>query len=215
MAVKRRYRSGVRATRARATRDRISAAARRLFSTRGYAATSIETIAEQAGVAVQTVYKIFGSKRMVLESLLDALDDQAGLEHLERALRDRRPSHQAAAVARFLTRLFTRGADVIAAARAAGAGDPALRVLARKGVARHRQGMRRLAQGWAHARALAPALSADDAAAILMAITSYEVFQHLRAARWTLAHYERWLGTTIATLVLQEPHSGGGRRNRP
>ena len=205
MTVKRRYRSEVRAVRATATRDAITAAARRLFASRGYAATSIETIAKEAGVAVQTVYAVFGSKRTLLESLLDALDDQAGLEALGKALANARPVEQASAVARFLTRLFTRGADVIAAARGAGAGDPALQALTRKGLARHHQGMTRLAQGWARAGALRPDLSARDATAILEAITSYEVFHHLRAAGWTLKHYEQWLGATIAALVLASP----------
>jgi AcrR family transcriptional regulator len=205
VTVKRRYRSEVRSVRALATRDAITAAARRLFASRGYAATSIETIAKEAGVAVQTVYAIFGSKRAVLESLLDALDDQAGLDELGRALANSPPLDQAAAVARFLTRLFTRGADIIAAARAAGAGDPALRALARKGLARHHQGMTRIAQGWARAGVLRPDLSARDATAILEAITSYEVFHHLRAAGWTLKHYQHWLGATIATLALEAP----------
>jgi hypothetical protein len=101
-------------------------------------------------------------------------------------------------------RLFSRGADVIAAGRSAGAGDPALRELARKGIARHHQGMTRVVQGWERASALRANLTAADAVAILDAITSYEVFQHLRSAQWTLAHYEQWLGATIATLVLDK-----------
>ncbi|MEP6916559.1 MAG: hypothetical protein ABJC89_12975, partial [Acidobacteriota bacterium] len=92
--------------------------------------------------------------------------------------------------------------DIIAAGRSAGAGDPALRALARKGIARHRQGMTRVVQGWERAGALRANLTAADAAAILTAITSYELFQHLRSARWTLSHYEQWLGATIVALVL-------------
>ncbi|MEO7273452.1 MAG: helix-turn-helix domain-containing protein, partial [Vicinamibacterales bacterium] len=203
MAVKRTYQSEIRTTRARATRDGITVAARRLFASRGYAATSIAMIAKEAGVAVQTVYAVFGNKRAVLESLLDTLDDQAGLEELGRSLAQATPPQQAAAVARFLMRLFSRGADVIAAGRSAGTGDPALRALARKGIARHHQGMTRLVQAWERVGALRAPLTAADAVAILNAITSYEVFQELRSARWTLTHYEEWLGATIAMLVLE------------
>lgn len=204
MAVKRAYRSEIRTTQARATRDGITAAARLLFASRGYAATSIEMIAKKAGVAVQTVYAVFGNKRAVLESLLDTLDEQAGLEELGQSLANATPAQQAAAVARFLMQLFSRGADVIAAGRSAGAGDPALQALARKGMARHRQGVARVVQGWERAGALRANLSVPDAVAILSAITSYEVFQHLRSAKWTLAHYQQWLGATIVTLVLEE-----------
>ena len=37
-----------------------------LFADRGYTATTIELIAETAGVAVQTIYNTLGSKRGIL-----------------------------------------------------------------------------------------------------------------------------------------------------
>ncbi len=157
-------------------------------------------------MAVQTVYAAFRSKRAVLESLLDSLDDEAGLEELGRALSTRGPREQAEAVARFLTRLFTRGADIIGAARSAGS-DPALRTLARKGVARHRDGMKRVAAGWARAGALRTHMTEADAVAILIAITSYEVFQHLRSSGWTLKRYQQWLAVAIGALVLDDGKS--------
>jgi AcrR family transcriptional regulator len=209
MAVKRRYRSVRRAAAARATRAAITAAARRLFVADGYASTSITAIAREAGVAVQTVYAVFGNKRAVLESLLDVLEDQAGLDALGRALQDPSARHQAAAVASFMTRLFSRGADIIGVARGASASEPALRALASKGLVRHQRGTRQVAAGWHKAGALQPGLSAADAAAILGAIASYEVFQQLRGAGWTLRHYERWLGATIVTLMLRDSADGG------
>jgi AcrR family transcriptional regulator len=204
MAVKRRYRSDRRAAAARATRADITAAARRLFVADGYASTSIAAIAREAGVAVQTVYAVFGNKRAVLASLLDVLDDQAGLDTLGRALQDPSAPRQAAAMAAFMTRLFSRGGDVIAIARGASAGEPALRALAAKGLVRHQRGTTRVATGWHSMGVLQPGLSAVDAAAILGAIASYEVFQQLRDAGWTLRHYERWLGATIVTLLLRD-----------
>ena len=53
--VKRPYRSPRRREQAEETRRRILAAARRLFVARGYGGTTMETIADDAGVAVQTV----------------------------------------------------------------------------------------------------------------------------------------------------------------
>src|SRR5215207_6672140 len=57
--------------RARATRRRIREAALRLFVELGYLATTIEAIAAEAAVAVQTVYFVFGSKRALLTEILD------------------------------------------------------------------------------------------------------------------------------------------------
>ena len=48
-----------RAERSRRTREKIVVAARDLFVTQGYGATSLQQVADRAGVAVQTVYFVF------------------------------------------------------------------------------------------------------------------------------------------------------------
>uniref|UniRef100_UPI002455C999 helix-turn-helix domain-containing protein n=1 Tax=Nocardia farcinica TaxID=37329 RepID=UPI002455C999 len=63
--------TGVRAAKASANRAKMLAAARELFTTRGYTATTMKAIAEQAGMAVQTLYFTFATKRAILSELLD------------------------------------------------------------------------------------------------------------------------------------------------
>src|SRR6188472_414189 len=58
--------------RSRLTRRRVVDAATRLFVDRGYVATTIEDVASGAGVAVQTVYYVFGTKPNLLAAVLDA-----------------------------------------------------------------------------------------------------------------------------------------------
>lgn len=60
-----------RAEQARATRRRIIMAATAQFVAHGYGATLLDQVAEQAGVAVQTVYFHFGNKRTLLKEALD------------------------------------------------------------------------------------------------------------------------------------------------
>lgn len=81
--------------RAAATRARIIEAAYRLFSARGYEATTMQAIADEAQVAVQTVYFGFRTKT----SLLAAVENRAAvgggagpdwLEQSEQALRQER-----------------------------------------------------------------------------------------------------------------------------
>jgi AcrR family transcriptional regulator len=60
-----------RAEQAQATRRRIIAAAAAQFVAHGYGATLLDQVAEQAGVAVQTVYFHFGNKRTLLKEALD------------------------------------------------------------------------------------------------------------------------------------------------
>jgi AcrR family transcriptional regulator len=69
--VRRRYRSDRRDRQAAETRADIVRAAIRLFGERGWSGTTMAAIAGAAGVAVETVYSGFGSKKAVLRQALD------------------------------------------------------------------------------------------------------------------------------------------------
>jgi AcrR family transcriptional regulator len=65
------YRSHLRAEQAAATRALVLDAATRLFVERGYAATSIDAIAEAAGVGRSTVFAAAGGKSWLLKTAYD------------------------------------------------------------------------------------------------------------------------------------------------
>ena len=69
--VKRDYHSPVRAAQVELSRGRVLTAARELFLTQGYVATSVAAIAARAGVVRETVYKLFGTKAGLLKRLYD------------------------------------------------------------------------------------------------------------------------------------------------
>ena len=198
---RRRYQSEIRAASARKTRASITAAARALFAARGYAGTPIEAIARKAGVAVPTIYAVFGTKAALLESLMDSMDAEADVDALHAALA-RPPKTHPEAIAAFLSRLFTRSADVLAAANAAGDGDSALRGLARKARARHQGEVRQRVREWRAAGALRSGMTESEAADTLNALTSPAMFAELRSAGWSRARYERWLAEAIKRLIL-------------
>src|SRR2546427_9262148 len=60
------------------TRRAIAHAARSLFAERGYAATSIEAVADEAGVAARTVYATFGTKKVILGAICEEWLAEAG-----------------------------------------------------------------------------------------------------------------------------------------
>jgi AcrR family transcriptional regulator len=68
---RRRYSSQLRRQHAGQTRDQILAAAAELFEQSGWAGTTVAAIARRAGVAVETVYSGFGSKKQVLRAVVD------------------------------------------------------------------------------------------------------------------------------------------------
>ncbi len=81
---RRRYHSPLRAEQARQTQRRVLEAAYRLFADRGYAATTVAAVAEEAGVSPETIYLSLGGKRRLLERVIEMAiageDDRAGRE---------------------------------------------------------------------------------------------------------------------------------------
>jgi AcrR family transcriptional regulator len=68
---KRQYSSTLRARQASDTKAQVLAAAAELFQESGWSRTTVAAIAQRAGVAVETVYAGFGSKKHVLRAVLD------------------------------------------------------------------------------------------------------------------------------------------------
>jgi AcrR family transcriptional regulator len=202
--VKRQYVSSRRRASALDTRTRLAASARRLFAERGYAATTIDAIARDAGLAVQTFYATYGSKRAVLFALLDRMDQAADvsglLEQLDQAEGDW--SRQLLLLVDFNVRLFAGSIDVLEVLRSAGAADPDLAAVARAGDDRRRAGQAAIVRGWAQAGALRAGLDDGLAADILWGLTSpelYELFVVRQA--WPAVRYASWLHDAIEQLL--------------
>jgi len=68
---RRRYSSPLRAAQADRTRAQVLAAAAACFEESGWAGTTVAAIAERAGVAVETIYSGFGSKKALLRQVID------------------------------------------------------------------------------------------------------------------------------------------------
>ncbi|WP_456021010.1 TetR/AcrR family transcriptional regulator [Pseudomonas protegens] len=69
--------SGLRERQKEQRREVIAAAALELFKSNGFAATTLEQIAVQAGVSAPTVVNYFGGKQEILLALLKQPDEQA------------------------------------------------------------------------------------------------------------------------------------------
>jgi AcrR family transcriptional regulator len=200
------YRSAQREARARATRERIVQAARTLFARDGYDATTLLAVAQEAAVAVQTVYATYGSKGAILAALLEVLDQQAEvgtlIAQLEAAASA--PAEQLRMLALFNRQLFERGADVLAVLRQAGTGQGDAAAVWQEGEQRRRLGQARYVHDWAVNRALREGLEEGAAADILWTLTGPEVYQLLvKESGWSASYYERWLTATLQTLLLR------------
>jgi TetR/AcrR family transcriptional regulator, regulator of autoinduction and epiphytic fitness len=210
MAVKRSYQSARRAQQAGQTRQAILAAAARLFVDPGYAATPLTSVAAEAGVAVQTVYAVFGSKPQLLSALVDvtiAGDDQAI------ALPDRpftaeiraAPAARAklARYARHLAGLQARQADVLIALAGAATADPDAAQIWRKNLDDRRRGMLMFAADLAATGEIRTGLNQDHIADVLwlaMDVRNYDWL--VRQRRWSPELYQQWYIDTVGGALL-------------
>lgn len=162
------------------TQSLILDAALRLFAAQGYAATSVAQIAEEAGVAVPTVYASVGAKPMLIRKLLDRIDELAGIPELGAEQKDvTSPEQVIAFVAKLTRQLSERCGDIITAMNSAAGAAPELAELAREGDRRHVEGARRAARRLAAMKSLRPGMSPSRAAAVIDTFTQPETYARL------------------------------------
>lgn len=210
--VKRRrpYRSAVRVEQAQRTRARILEAARGLFLDRGFAATTIASVADAAGVAPETVYATYRSKAGLLEAVVLAavLRDDEPDEALERrwvreVLQLPDLCAQIRALARHTAETVELTSPIYAVMRAAGAGVSELQELQRSLQEYRFSGQAQLIVTIANGRSLRPGVSVEEAAATFSALASPELHHILTADRgWSQDRYAQWLERTVEATLL-------------
>lgn len=217
MAVKRRYESAHRQEQARQTRRAILNAAAVLFVEPGYAATPLTAVAAAAGVAIQTVYKVFGSKPALLSALVDvtvagddepvALPDRQFVAEIQ-ALPDARG--KLVCYAQHLADTHARQAQVMLAVAAAATADPEAAAIWRKNLDDRRNGMTMFATELASTGELRPEHTVDTAADVLwlaMDVRNYDWL--VRQRGWSNERFQRWYVDTVAAALLTAPNRRG------
>jgi TetR/AcrR family transcriptional regulator of autoinduction and epiphytic fitness len=210
VAVKRRYESVHRQAQAQQTRRAILDAAAALFVEPGYAATPLTTIAAEAGVAIQTVYKVFGSKQAILSALVDVTvagdDEPVALPDREfvaeiRALAGVRPRLER--YARHLTEIHARQVQVMLALAAAATADTEAAAIWRKHVDDRRHGMTMFAADLISTGEVRPDHTVDTVADVLwlaMDVRNYDWL--VRQRGWPVERFQRWYVDTVAAALL-------------
>ena len=184
------------------TRKAILEAARELFRRQGYAATTIEQIASEAGVGLSTIYAVLTNKRTILVEVRWRAVEEAGvMERFQAALDEPVPTQRLQRIAELLRHLYATAGDVFAVERAAAGADPEVA----ESWARHRR-----ERGENFSKIIAPLhqhlareLTLDRALDIVQALANYELFEELVViAGWTQDEFEEWLGQTLRDQLL-------------
>lgn len=185
------------------TRQAILLAARALFAEKGYANTPIRLLAEQAGVAVQTVYATFGSKPRVLVGLLDLIDQQSVEPIVGRLMKAEDPGEMLNLVAAMERQVREQASDVLRLVVQGAATDAEVAAVWQQGLDRHRDGVQRTCERLARSGHLRPGLAVDDAIDTMLALTSLEAHDEIVNRRGR-SHddYERWLASALRHSLL-------------
>jgi AcrR family transcriptional regulator len=202
---------GGRQERRRATRERIVRAAAALFIRDGYLATTMAGIAAEAGVAVQSLYLIFGSKLDILKAALDVaiVGDFEPVPLLEREWAKRlaeTPDGREAVrlLLSEVTRILGRTYPIYAVVQAAAASE-AGELLAENKRQRH-EGNRVKAEALSRKPGFAPGLTIATAADVIYGLAGEDLYGLLVVERgWSPEKWERWCADILIRILFPQP----------
>jgi TetR/AcrR family transcriptional regulator of autoinduction and epiphytic fitness len=207
---KRSYDSSRRKKQARQTRLQIIEAARRLFTERGYTGATIEAIALEAGVATETIYATFGSKREILSNLISVSlkgdDDPTPLLQRQgpmRTMKEKDQKKQIRLFAEDMTGIMQRVAPLFEVMRSAAKTEPDIAKMLQQMLGERVEGMKFFISALMTNGPLREGLNLEDAAETIWALTSGEIFTLLVADRgWPVEKYNQWLDSSLSILLL-------------
>jgi AcrR family transcriptional regulator len=190
------------------TKRRIAQAARRVFAENGYAASSLERVAREAGVAPRTVYASFGAKKPILAAICDEWLAESEVGEFAQKMGDEPdPRRRLALIAQLNRRQWEAGQDVVPMLEAAAASDADVATML-AGWKERRADMLRGA-----VKAIRPhlrkGLTWQVAAASVRGLSAPELYSELvRGEKWAPGRYEAWLSEVLVTLLLGEKVDG-------
>jgi AcrR family transcriptional regulator len=213
-------RPNIRADKARASRRRMREAALALFTDQGYVSTSMQVIADEAEMAVQTLYFTFGTKRALLTEILDiaVAGDEESMPTLERpavlaAMADPDPMAQLRTQARLSREIYERVAPVLQVVASAASADPDIAELWEINNTQRALVQERLITALAAKSPLHDGLELAMAIDIALVLQSPEIYQYLTKRRgWSPARWEQWTADALITQLLPSHDAVSGGR---
>jgi AcrR family transcriptional regulator len=204
--IKRKYNSLNRRRRAAETRATITEAAKELFTSRGFESTTIDEIAEKAGVPVPTVYGLFKSKKGILQEMMErALFGREYEALVQQAREITQPFERLRGVAKIARNVYDSERAEMNLLRSAAVVGPEFVELERERERRRFERQSVTLDQLAAAKALRTGLSSSTAREILWALSCREPYRLLVVERkWSPDRYEKWLGDLLIQALLEK-----------
>jgi AcrR family transcriptional regulator len=187
-----------------ATKEQVAQAARALFATHGYVATTINAIAEAADIPAPTIYSAFGTKSKILQAIAWGVTATLEIDrHHDEAIAQADPTQGLRLAMNIQRRQYEVMYDVVAIYQEAARTDPEIAQALRIIMANRERAFRRHIE--AIAGHLAPGVTVDDGVDIYLALVLPEIFRTLVLERgWSLDRYETWLAESLIRQLLPE-----------
>jgi AcrR family transcriptional regulator len=209
----RRYTSEIRDEQARRTRRAIVAAAHDLFLARGYAATTVDAIAQAAHVSRRTVFNSAGGKAALLKLAWDwaivgddepvPLADRPAVKAIQA---EPDPQKALALWAQMVVEIAARVAPIAEVLTAAADADPDAAQLAADAGRDRMFGATAFIRNLASREGLAPGITQQHAADLCWALMEPHLYRLLVTQRgWTAADFTQWLSSSLAATLLHAP----------
>ena len=209
----RRYTSEIRDEQARRTRRAIVTAAHDLFLAQGYAATTIDAIAQAAHVSRRTVFNSAGGKATLLKLALDwaivgddepvPLADRPAVKAIQA---EPDPRTALALWAEMVVEIAARVAPISEVLTAAADADPDAAQLVAKANQDRMFGATAFIRYLASLDGLAPGITQQHAADLCWALMDAHLYRLLVTERgWAAADFTQWLSGSLAATVLRTP----------
>jgi AcrR family transcriptional regulator len=202
--------TGKKGEKSRQTRQRIVQAAYDLFVAQGYGATTLQSIAERAGVAVQTIYFAFGNKPSLLKEVVDVTiaGDDEPIPTMQRpwfldALAAGTADGQLRAHVRGTCQVLGRVASIIDVLRAAGEQDANLAGMWQQDADPRLEVQTSAARSLVAKPGARAGLSVEHAADVLFGVLSPELYLlFVRDRGWAPERWEQWAYDTLKAQML-------------
>lgn len=200
----RKYSSPIRERQANQTRANILDAAQRLLLAKGYARTTVEAIATEAGVSKQTVYAVFRSKSGIVAELLDrAVFTDRLFELHDRSLETADVHEALRLTAQLVLQIHESQSPVFDLLRGAGVLDPELARIQHDRRCCHRDEQEQHVRFLLRGRRLKEGITISMALDVFWCLTSRDTYRMLVQERgWPGETYVRWLYEMLACSLL-------------
>ena len=196
------YSSSIRDAAAAEKKARVVAEATKLLRTsERVTAVSLDVVAKAAGVTRLTVYNQFGSRRGLLEAVLDNVASKAGFERIREVMALEDPAQALGELIDIVCRAWGYD-ESIASIHAAASIDPEFLEVVNQRMERRRKAIQVLVRRMAEAGTVSKS-AAPELVDVLDAMTSYSVFETLRVRGRSTAAVSRMMrGACLAVVSM-------------